>query len=164
MSEDKDALLKRAQITIGILAGLATLVLGVYNIQKVFLSGGPGVLNARVVADGAPVVGARAEIYDDENTLANAGETSGDGTYRREGVESGRYVVKFSKRGFEPVAVTVRVKARQTSEIEVEMRALPGTPASAAGSGGGIRGALEEVGASWIKQIGKPKEGEQAKT
>ncbi|HTL69971.1 MAG TPA: carboxypeptidase-like regulatory domain-containing protein, partial [Candidatus Eisenbacteria bacterium] len=150
------------QVTLAILTGVATLILGVYNINKTFFSKGPGELSARVLSDGAPVASARVELYDEENTLESAGETSGDGTYVRKGIESGRYIAKFSKRGFDPVAVTVRVPARKTAEIEVEMRALPGTPASAAG-GSGIRGALEEVGASWIKQLGKPKAESEAK-
>jgi hypothetical protein len=153
MADDaKDVLLKRIQVTIAILGGLATLIVGVYNVRKVMSSSGQGEIAAVVATpQGKAVAGARVELYTAENVLLNAGQTDAQGAYAREDVEAGSYILKLSKAGFDPEVVTVRVAPKKTTDLNIQMQPLAGA------SGGQLRSALEEVGASWLKTVGKPK-------
>ncbi len=160
MPEDSkgDLLLKRVQITIAILAGAATLVVGVYNVKKTVLVGGKGGVSLRLASGPGPVQGARVELQAVDGTLVHAGRTDAQGLYRHDGVEAGTYVLKAGADGFEFEARTVRIEPKRESEIEIALRPLAGAPAGAAPSASSpIRSAVEEVGASWIKKLGQPK-------
>ena len=156
-----DLFLKRAQVTVAILAGVATLILGVYNVKKtVFSEKGPGTLLLTVRSDKGPAVaGARVELFTAENALVTADETSRDGKFTQNDLEAGSYQAKLTRVGFEPLIVTVRVKPKKTSEIEIILRAA----AQSAASSDPIQSAFQEVGASWIKKLGKTDAGELAK-
>ncbi len=152
-----DLLLKRAQITIAILAGVTTLVIGVYNVKKnVLTPSGPGKMSLSVRADdGPPVSGAFLELYNSQNTLVSSESASREGLYEKEGLESGGYFLKTSKAGFEPQGISLQVSPNKTTRLEIVLRKNVDGPKAEAGSP--LRSALEETGASWIKSLGKAK-------
>ncbi len=152
-----DLWLKRAQVTIAILAGVTTLVIGVYNVKKsMFTPSGPGKISLSVRSDdGRPVLGAFLELYNSQNTLINSESASREGLYEREGLEAGGYFLKASKAGFEPQGISLQVSANKTTRLEIVLRKnIDGGKAEADSP---LRSALEETGASWIKSLGKAK-------
>ena len=153
----QDLWLKRAQITVAILAGLATLIVGIYNVKKTLFSetSKPGGLALVLRSDtGQFINDARVEVYDAQNALDASGETDASGVFKKEGLPAGSYLVRIAKDGFEPQVYTVRVQSKVTSDLKFVLRPIVRgqTPA-----GNPIRSALEEAGASWIKTIAKPK-------
>jgi len=78
-------------------------------------------------------------------------------------LEPGSYVLKVSRAAFEPKVATVSVTSKKTTDLELVLksrsRGQASTRAEAASSspahGSAIRSALEETGASWIKNFGK---------
>lgn len=151
-----DLMLKRTQITIAILAGLATLIVGVWNVKKNVLDeSGSGNIEASIRSDRGGSPPALAELFNAQNVLIASGQASG-GTYRRDDLPVGNYTLKVSARGHEPQVYTVRVSPKKTSEIEVQLQATAQAPAAPSGSP--IKTALEETAASWIQKIGKAKE------
>ena len=152
-----DLFLKRVQITIAILAGIATLVVGIYNAKKVIFpeGGGAGELSVMVrTQDNQPLAYAHTELLTSQNAVINAAQTQSDGTYTRKNLASGSYIFKVSKDGFEPQVLTIQINSKQTTDFDVLLRPLPGN----SNSGSPLKSALEEVGASWIKGLGKKSE------
>lgn len=146
-----DLLLKRVQVTIAILGGLTALLLGVYNLKKNVLGGGNGEIALVVRSDrSAPIEGAYVELFNSQNALVNAGRTDRQGHYGKRSLSSGGYMLKVSHDGYEPQAVTAQVDPKQSTDLEVVLRALGQTK-----DGSPIRSALEEAGASWIKNLSK---------
>jgi hypothetical protein len=149
-----DVLLKRIQITIAILAGLATLIVGIYNVRKNLFAGNGNII-AMVRSDkGTAVAGAHVDLYNTQNALINASEADGEGRYESKDLESGSYILKVTASGYEPQVATVYVKEKRNTELQLTLRSGSGR------QGAPIQSALEEVGASWIKNLGKPKPAE----
>ena len=144
-----DLLIKRIQISIGILVGIVSLVLGLYNVKNTVFSKqgtGPGALSLVLHgAEGRPVPGARIELLNDRNVLVAASETDASGRYQRQGMAAGNYSLKVNKTGFEPEIVVVGVRPKDTTELTLVLRMAGGNP---------VQSALEEVGADWIKRWG----------
>ena len=148
-----DLFLKRAQVTVAILAGIATLIIGVYNVKKTVFSGpaGPGGIQAVIQNEEArPVAGAYTELLNSANVLVTASNTDASGTFSKEGFDAGNYVLKVSARGYEPQIVTVQVASKKTAHVEIMLRSISGPAQSKPDT---IRSAVEEAGASWIKRL-----------
>ena len=161
-----DLLLKRTQITIAILAGIATLILGVYNVKKyVFTETSPGALVAYVRSDaGEPLARAHVELLNAQNALVTASETKKDGSYAKKDLDPGSYILKVSAAGFEPEVATVQINPKKTADFEIILREIkvaqaPPSPQPASP----IKSALEEVGATWIKNLAKTEPQDQTK-
>ena|SRR3989338_3155621 len=146
-----DLLLKRVQVTIAILGGLIALVLGLYNMKKNVLGGGNGDIALTIQSDRrVPLEGAHVELFNSQNALVNAARTDRQGHYEKKDVPAGGYMLKVSREGFEPQAVTAQVDPKKSMDLEMVLRSLGQTQA-----GSPIRSALEEAGASWIKNLSK---------
>ncbi|MBI2885333.1 MAG: carboxypeptidase regulatory-like domain-containing protein [Candidatus Omnitrophica bacterium] len=145
----KDLMLKRIQLTIAILVGVVTLAVGVYNAKKtLFAKTGPGGVTIQVRTDkGQPASQASIEIAKVHGGVVAAAETRPDGTYAKQGLEPGNYAVKAGKSGFQPAMLVVAVEPGQTAELNVTL----------APSSSPLRSAVEEVGASWLKNLGAPR-------
>ncbi len=159
MSEDskQDQLLKRAQVTIAILAGLATLIVGVYNAKKVMFpeTAGRGEISLIVrTPDGRPVHNAQVELLSTSNALLSSDDTDSDGSETKKDIEAGNYILKVSAGGYEPQIIPVQVAAKKTAQIRLALRPLATAQAAP------IRSAIQDVGASWISKLGKPKSDE----
>ena len=154
-----DLWLKRINTWIGILGGSVASVVGAYN----FLPAAPGDIAAVVREQGgAPVARARVELLTSQNVLLGASETDGRGRYVKKDLNPGNYILKISRAAFEPEVATVSVASKKTTDLELVIsrsRAQVSTRAQAASSpsshAGAIRSALEETGASWIKNLAK---------
>ncbi len=149
-----DTLLKRIQISLAILTALIGLAVGVYNLKRTYLAPkGPGDILAIVKNDKEqPITGAKAELFGSENTMVAAATTQSDGVVTRKGLDPGAYTLKIQAKGFLTQSLTIQVNPQKTSSVEIVMEAAPIVSAN-----NPIKSALEEVGASWIKTIGKPK-------
>lgn len=149
----KDLLLKRIQVTVAILAGVATLILGVYNVKKnVFSDNGPGRLAITVRSDAGTAVGnAKIELFNSQNALAASSESRGDGSYGQDDIDPGSYSLRISAAGFEPQILAVQIAPKKTANFQIVLKRSSQAP------GSHIRSALEEVGASWLQDLKKPK-------
>ncbi len=147
-----DEKLKRLQLMIGIGVGLVTLVIGVYNAKGLLFSKkGPGSVSIQVRADGRPASQAAVQIEKVQGGVVATAETGTDGGYSKKGLEPGNYSLKVSKAGFDPQSLFFTVDPGQSAELNVALK-----PVSSS-----IRSTLEEVGSSWIKEVGKPKSEEK---
>ncbi len=152
----QDLLLKRVQVTIAILGGLIAVAVGGYNLKKNMLGSGNGDIVLVVQSDKrASLEGAYVELFNSQNALVNAARTDRQGHYEKKGVPAGGYILKVSREGFEPQAVTAQVDPNKSTDLEMVLRSLGQTAA-----GSPIRSALEEAGASWIKNLNKEKSSE----
>ena len=151
-----EAMMKKAQLTIGVLVGIVTLVVGVYNAKNLlFLKKGPGAVSIQVHGNGnQPVPQASVQISRVQGGIVADVETNGSGEYARKGLEPGSYSLKVSKAGFQPEALVFAVDPGQTAEVNLALKSSS-TP---------IGSALEEVGSSWIREVGKPKPKPEAKS
>jgi hypothetical protein len=123
--------------------------------KSLFVGTGPGAISATLESDkGGAVSGARAELYSGQNALLFATMSKEDGKVLFNDLDPGAYFLKVQARGFSPQTLNIQVNSKKTSEVEVVLETAA-APVNAAGNP--IRSALEEVGASWIKTIGKPK-------
>ena len=158
-----DLWLKRINTWIGILGGSVASVAGVYNFVPSFFSAAPGDIAAIVREQGgAPVPRAHVELLNSQNVLLGASETDRDGRYVKKDLEPGSYILKVSRRAFEPQVAKVSVASKETTDLELVLRfrsraQAPTSPQAATSQpqGNAIRSALEETGAAWIKDIGK---------
>ena len=160
-----DLWLKRVNTWIAILGSSVASLVGVYNFSPTsFFASAPGDISAFVRAQsGAPVPRAHVELLTPENVLLGASETDRDGRYVKKGVEAGSYTLKVTRGGFEPQVATVSVASKKTTDLELVLRSRsraqasisPQAPTSPQAPGSPIRSALEEAGASWIKNLGK---------
>ena len=155
-----DLWLKRINTWIGILGGSVASVVGAYN----FFPSAPGDIAAVVREQGgAPVSHAHVELLTSQNVLLGTSETDRRGRYVKKDLEPGSYILKVSRVAFEPEVATVSVTSKKTTDLEVVLksrsRAQVSTRAEAASTfpahGNAIRSALEDTGASWIKNFGK---------
>lgn len=153
----QDLWLNRINVWIAILGGVVALVVGAYNLRHILFSdSGPGDIAALVRTEsGSPVARVRVELLTSQNALVGTSETGRDGRYVRKDLEAGSYIVKVAKSGFEPQVATVNVASKKTTDVELVLRPQSSDQAS----GSPIRSAIEEVGASWLKNLGKPKTG-----
>lgn len=150
-----DLLLKRIQIIIAILASLATFIVGFYNVKKLIEGKKTGELIVTVYSENKAVLaGATIELSNAQNVLLETAITKSDGVYFRKKLEEGTYLVKAAAIGHETSIVSVAVKGKEVSDIKLSLRVIKKdqTPTSP------IQSALEEVGASWLKTLTKPKE------
>lgn len=150
MSDEKrDRTMQRIQMAIGIGVGLVTLVVGVYNAKSLlFARKGPGAVAIQVRAEsGQPLADAAVEISKVQGGVVASAETSPQGRYQKKGIEPGNYALQVARAGYQPQTLFFTVDPAQSSELTVAMK-----PSSAS-----IRSALEEVGASWLKETAKPK-------
>ena len=159
-----DLWLKRVNTWIAIVGSSVASIVGVYNFHPSFFDAGPGDISAFVRAQsGAPVSRAHVELLTSQNVLLGASETDRDGRFIKKDLEAGSYILKVTKGGFEPQVTTVSVASKKTTDLELVLtsrsRAQAQGNSQAAGSsqtpGSPIRSALEEAGASWIKNLGK---------
>lgn len=153
----QDLWLSRLNIWIAILGGAVALIIGAYNLRQTFFSdSGPGDISALVRADsGGPVSRARVELLTSQNALVGTSETGRDGRYLKKGLETGSYILKVTKSGFDPQVATVSVASKKTTDLELVLR----SQTSAQAPGSPIRSAIEEAGASFLKNLTKPKTG-----
>lgn len=149
-----DVLLKRVQVTIAILAGLATLIVGVYNVRKNLFAGNGNIVAIIRSDKGPAIAGANVDLYNAQNALLNASEADREGRYESKDVEAGTYILKVTAAGFEPQVATVYVKEKRNTELQLTLRSGSGR------QGAPLQSALEEVGASWIQKLGKAKPAE----
>lgn len=162
-----DLLLKRVQIVLAILTALVGLAVGGYNLKKSMAVTGPGAISATVDSEkGGVVSGARVELYSGQNALLYATMSKEDGKILFKDLDPGAYFLKVQARGFQSQSLNIQVNSKKTSDVEVVLEVAV-APAVVNATSSPIRSALEEVGASWIKTIGKPKneaqQAEQAK-
>lgn len=153
----QDLWLNRLNIWIAILGGAVALIIGAYNLRQTFFSdSGPGDISALVRTDsGGPVSRARVQLLTSQNALVGTSETGRDGRYVKKGLEAGSYILKVTKSGFEPQVATVSVASKKTTDLELVLR----SQTSAQAPGSPIRSAIEEAGASFLKNLTKPKTG-----
>src|SRR5207244_7565635 len=159
-----DLWLKRINTWIGILGGSVASIAGAYNFLPSFFPAAPGNIAAVVREQGgAPVPRAHVELLTSQNVLLGTSETDRRGRYVKKNLEPGSYILKVSRAAFEPEVATVSVTSKKTTDLELVLisrsRAQVSTRADAASTfpahGNAIRSALEETGASWIKNFGK---------
>ena len=155
-----DLWLKRINTWIGILGGSVASVVGAYN----FFPSAPGDIVAVVREQGgAPVPRAHVELLTSQNVLLGTSQTDRQGRYVKKDLEPGSYILKVSRAAFEPEVATVSVTSKKTTDLELVLisrsRAQASTRAQATSTSpphrDAIRSALEETGASWIKNFGK---------
>lgn len=143
-------------MTIAILAGLATLAVGLYNVKHTILGNkGEGTVRLRVRTDsGQPVRQAAIEISKAQGGVMANAETGPDGSYAKKGLTPGNYTVKAGKSGFQSDMQVFAIEPGETTELNLNLNASSET----------IRSALEEVGASWIKDLGMPRNKPEARS
>jgi Carboxypeptidase regulatory-like domain len=166
-----DLWLKRINTWIAILGSSVASVVGVYNFSPTsFFAPATGDISAFVrTQSGTPVSRAHVELLTSQNVLLGASETDRDGRYLKKELEAGSYTLKVTRGGFEPQIATVNVASKKTTDLELVLRSRSRAqaPSSLQASGGSqapaapqapgspIRSALEEAGASWIRNLGK---------
>ena len=150
MSADEskhEQVLKKMQLILGVGVGVITLAVGGYNAKNLFFSKkGPGAVSIHVRADGRAVPQASLQISKVQGGVVATSQTGTDGEYEKKGLEPGNYSLQVSKAGFQPESLFFTVDPGQSAELNLALKA----PSSS------IRSALEEVGASWIKEKGAP--------
>jgi hypothetical protein len=160
-----DLWLKRINTWIGILGGSVASIAGAYNFLPTFFSAAQGDIAAVVREQGgSPVARAQVELLTAQNVLLGTSETDRDGRYVKKDLEPGSYTVKVRRGGFEPQVAKVSVASKKTTDLELVLRSrsraqAPTSPQVASTSqpqGNAIRSALEETGATWIKNLGNP--------
>ncbi len=151
-----DLMFKRIQLTIAILVGIVSLSVGLYNVKHTFFAKkGPGNVSLRIrTPQGQPAPQATIEISKVQGGIVSTAETSSDGTYARKGLEPGSYTVKVGKSGFQPEVLVFAIEPGQTAELNVALKS----------SSSPIRSAVEEVGASWIKDLAMPRNKSEGKS
>jgi Carboxypeptidase regulatory-like domain len=160
-----DLWIKRINTWIGILGGSVASIAGAYNFLPSIFPPAQGAI-AAVVREhgGAPVGRAHVELLSSQNVLLGTSETDRDGRYIKKDLEPGSYTLKVRRGGFEPQVTTVNVASKKTTDLELVLRfrsraQAPTNPPATSTSqthGNAIRSALEETGAAWIKNLGKP--------
>jgi hypothetical protein len=171
-----DLWLKRVNTWIAILGGSVASLAGAYNFYPSVFPAAPGDISAVVRSQGgAPVSRAHVELLTSQNVLLAASETNREGRYVKKDVEPGSYILKVTRGGFEPQVATVSVAPKKTTDLELVLRsrsrtqvaasaqapaspqasATPQVAASPEPQGSPLRSALEEAGASWIKNLAK---------
>jgi hypothetical protein len=159
-----DLWIKRINTWIGILGGSVASIAGAYNFLPSLFPPAQGDIAAVVREQGgAPVARAYVELLTSQNVLLGTSETDRDGRYIKKDLEPGSYILKVRRGGFEPQVATVNVASKKTTDLELVLRlrsraqAPTNPPASTSQTqGNAIRSALEETGAAWIKNLGKP--------
>lgn len=153
-----DLWLKRLNTWIGILGGTMASIVGAYN----FLPSAPGEIAAVVREQtGAPIPRAHVELLTSQNVLVGTSATDRGGSYIKKDLEPGSYILKVSRIAFEPQIATVRVAPKKTTNLELILRSRNRPQPSmrdqtaSTSHGNAIRSALEETGASWIKNLAK---------
>ncbi len=151
-----DLYLKRIQVILAILGGLAAVIIGFYNIRKnVFTDNTPGILAVSVRSDqGRSIAAAHIELYDSQNAVVASSETSGNGSYTDQDIVPGSYLLKITSSGYEPQAATIKIDPKKTTHLDLVLRSFGNTQSP----GSPIKSALEDVGATWIKKFGKTSE------
>ena len=144
-----EVFLKRAQLVIAVLVGVVTLIVGVYNAKRtLFSKSGPGQISMAVRTDKGQAVGqAAVQILNLQGGVVATAETGSDGKYVKKGLQSGNYTVKVNKNGYQPEMLVVSVDPSQMAEVNLELKPTASP----------MRSAVEEVGASWIKDLGAPR-------
>lgn len=155
----KDTVLKRTQLVIAILAGLATLAVGGYNVKKTFFAPtGPGALSLEVRAEnGKGVAGASVQITRAKGALVQSSKTAPNGHYELSDLDPGNYALKASRSGFEPESILFEIEPGRTTELEIELKAVFQQNSA-------LRNTVEELGASWLKTLASPKSKLEDKT
>ncbi|HEY6366406.1 MAG TPA: carboxypeptidase-like regulatory domain-containing protein [Candidatus Binatia bacterium] len=160
-----DLWLKRINTWIGILGGSVASVAGAYNFLPSFFPAARGDIAAVVREQGgAPIPRAHVELLTSQKVSLGTSETDRDGRYVKKDLEPSSYILKVSRAAFEPQITKVSVASKKTTDLELVLRfrtraqAPPSPPAASTSQaeGSAIRSALEETGAAWIKELGKP--------
>lgn len=156
-----DLILKRIQVIIAILGGLAAVIIGFYNVKKnLFPDNALGAVLISVrSAQGSSVSPAYLELYDSQNAIVASAQTSADGGYANKDLLAGSYLLKITAINYEPQAATIKIDPKKTTRLDIILRSLPNANAQAAASP--IKSALEDAGASWIKKLAKTSETSQ---
>lgn len=169
LESKKDTVLKRTQLVIAILAGLATLAVGAYNVKKTFFAPtGPGELSLQVRAeDGRGIGRATVQITRAQGALVTSSKTDSSGRYELDDLEPTNYSLKVSKSGFEPESVVFEIEPARTTELEIELKAIfvpvavpaptAPQPQQSQPQPSVLRNTVEELGASWLKTLASPK-------
>ena len=145
--------LKKLQLWIAVFAGLATFIVGAYNIKNIVLSKkGPGAVLIQVSDEnGQPIPSAGVQIEQVQGGVIASTSTSADGKYEQNKILPGNYSLKVEKAGFQAATMLFAIESGNKSALNVALK-----PNSSS-----IRSSVEEVGASWIKKLGMPKDKEQ---
>jgi uncharacterized membrane protein len=155
-----DLWLKRINTWIGIIGGSVASLVGAYN----FISSAPGNIAAVVrEQSGSPVARAHVELLTSQNVLLGTTETDRNGRYIQKDLQPGNYILKVGREAFDPQIATVSVGSKKTTDLELVLTRRGGAQGSTRAratntpysQGDPIRSALEETGASWIKNLAK---------
>ncbi|HXV19165.1 MAG TPA: carboxypeptidase-like regulatory domain-containing protein [Candidatus Omnitrophota bacterium] len=169
LESKKDTMLKRVQLSIAIVASIATLSVGIYNVKKTFFTPtGPGTLSLEVRSeDGRGIGKASVQVMGPQGAVVASFKTSSSGRSELEDLEPSNYSLKVSKTGFEPESLVFEIEPGETTELEIELKeiAMPiAAPAPAAPQpqqpqqeSSVLRNTVEELGASWLKTLASPK-------
>ena len=143
-----EQVLKRTQLIIGVLVGVISLAVGVYNFKNAYFSKkGPGKVIIRVSSEkGLAISGAALEIAKAQGGLVSSSETDSEGKFERS-LEPGNYSLKITKIKFQPESTFFTIEPGESADLNIKLKA----------SYNAIQSAVEEVGASWLKQIASPK-------
>lgn len=158
-----DLWLKRINTWIAILGGSLASVAGTYNFLPSFFPPAPGNIAAVVREQGgAPVSRAHVEVLSSDNVLLATSETDHNGRFITKDLEAGSYIVKVSRAAFEPQTAKVSIASKKTTDLDLVLRSrsraqLANSPQKATQpERNAIRSALEETGATWIKNLSNP--------
>jgi hypothetical protein len=140
--------LKKAQMWLAVLVGLVTFIVGAYNAKNMFFSKkGPGELVLEVGSEsGQAMPSTSIEIMKTQGGVVATSTTGSDGRFRQK-LEPGNYTLKLARANYQGETMFFSVDPGQTTSLNVKLKA----------STRSLRTAVEEVGASWIKEIGAPK-------
>jgi hypothetical protein len=159
-----DLWLKRINTWIAILGGSLASVAGTYNFLPSFFPPAPGNIAAVVREQGgAPVSRAHVEVLSSDNVLLATSETDHNGRFITKDLEAGSYIVKVSRAAFEPQTAKVSIASKKTTDLDLVLRsrsraqlANSPQPKATQPERNAIRSALEETGATWIKNLSNP--------
>ena len=159
-----DLWLKRINTWIAILGGSVASVAGTYNFLPSFFPPAPGNIAAVVREQGgAPVSRAHVELLSSDNVLLATSETDHNGRFITKDLEAGSYIVKVSRAAFEPQTAKVSIASKKTTDLDLVLRsrsraqlANSPQPKTTQPERNAIRSALEETGATWIKNLSNP--------
>jgi hypothetical protein len=148
----RDVFMNRIQVVITILGGIMALIVGISNVtNSVFANKAPGSLTVSVLSDKGRTVPAHIELYDSQNTVTASSQIPSSGAYSVKDLAAGSYMIKVTSGGHEPQAATIKIDAKKTTHIDMILRSLNNPKTT----GSPIVSAFEDVGASWIKKLGR---------
>ena len=112
-----DLWLKRINTWIAIVGGSIASIVGTYNFLPSFFPPARGDIAAIVREQGgAPVARTHVDLLTSENVLLGTSETDRNGRYVKKDLEPGSYILKVSRKAFEPQVAKVSVASKKTTD------------------------------------------------